>query len=344
MTSSSRPMMMKATHAEHARPATSAISTPDTSSLSAVVSRKLPERGRLLPAASEPAVEEVGERGDREQGRGGGDGPLHAVAHPGSTPSRRASGRSRRYVMAGGTWRLGRRRWSPGIWRIVTAAFVSRPAARGPRPRTRRPAPSRPGPRPRRCRWLRTACFTAPDRGSAHREFADAEAQQQRRGGGIARELAADPDPAAMRPCGDGGGLDEPEHRWVQRVGQCRDVFVAAIGGEHVLRQVVRADREEVDRGCERRRGERCGGHLHHDADLELACRARRPVEPPPAASSARRSSSAVATMGNITRTGKSAATRTTARSCGRSRSGRASPNRTPRTPRNGFGSGGWPR
>jgi len=42
MTSSSRPMMMNATHIEHRPTATSETSTPDTSSLSAVVSRKLP--------------------------------------------------------------------------------------------------------------------------------------------------------------------------------------------------------------------------------------------------------------------------------------------------------------
>ena len=117
---------------------------------------------------------------------------------------------------------------------------------------------------------LRTTCLTRPIAGAL---IESSRTPRPSNNDVAVASPASSPQTPTQRPwCpgGDGGGLDEPEHRWVQRVRQCRDVFVAAIGGEHVLRQVVRADREEVDRGCQGRRRERRGGHLDHDAGLEL--------------------------------------------------------------------------
>ena len=69
---------------------------------------------------------------------------------------------------------------------------------------------------------------------------------------------------------------DQPQHPRVERIGQRCDRVVPALGGQRVLREVVRADAEEVDVRRDRPRLERERRHLHHDADLE----ARRRVAP----------------------------------------------------------------
>ena len=77
----SRPMMISAIHGD-TRPTTrSPTRAPETNSLSAVVSRKLPNTLVLRPSAGEQPVEEVRERGDREEHARRGEGRL--VVRPG---------------------------------------------------------------------------------------------------------------------------------------------------------------------------------------------------------------------------------------------------------------------
>ena len=85
------------------------------------------------------------------------------------------------------------------------------------------------------------------DRGGAHRELADAEADQQERRTRVARELAADVGPDATRVPGGGRAADQLQDGRMERVRDLRDPLVPAIGGQRVHREVVGADREEVD-------------------------------------------------------------------------------------------------
>ena len=68
-------MMMIATQTEALSTSTRAISAPETSSLSAVVSRK-EQRGREGPSAGQVAVDKVRRRRDRKENCGSDIGPI----------------------------------------------------------------------------------------------------------------------------------------------------------------------------------------------------------------------------------------------------------------------------
>ena len=103
-----------------------------------------------------------------------------------------------------------------------------------------------------------------------HRQFRHAEPGQQRRAEGLARQAAADADPSAV-PRGRVHRLgDQPQHRRVQAVGLGRQLGVLPVDRQHVLRQVVGADGEEIHMPRQRVGLHRGGRHLDHDADRDF--------------------------------------------------------------------------
>ena len=106
------------------------------------------------------------------------------------------------------------------------------------------------------------------DGGRAHAELLHSQPDEERGCRGLAADLAAQRDSNA-RSRGFGDSRDEAEHRGVDRVCEVGDRCVAAFGGQGVLREVVRADAEEVDMGCDRPGHEGESGDLDHHTDLE---------------------------------------------------------------------------
>ena len=100
---------------------------------------------------------------------------------------------------------------------------------------------------------------------------------------------AISPHTATSMPCSRADlhrALDEPQHGGMQRREARREVRVAAIDGERVLHEIVRADAEERD--VARRsvsRGDGGGRRLDHHAERDVA----RDTSTPRASSSARR-------------------------------------------------------
>ena len=64
------------------------------------------------------------------------------------------------------------------------------------------------------------------------------------------------------------------QHRRMQGIGAARQLWMAAIHGQSVLRQVVAADRQEIDLAQQAGRHERRGGRLDHGAQLDGALNA----------------------------------------------------------------------
>ncbi len=295
--------MMKAIHGDARSTATSAIRTPETSSLSAVVSRKLPSVDGLLPSAREAAVEEVGHRREREEHGGGGGRPRTPVRASTSaiTTGVRAM---RRYVRPPGRPRRARRRCSSRRPRHRTRLVRCRPARRrrGPAP------PSRTRARVRR----RASCASASrrradgvlhrrDRGRGHRELAHAEPEQQRRRERIAGELAAHARPTVRRL-----GRRRVVAAIRRSTAGCSGSASAATcslprsaARVYCVRSFVPIEKKSASR-ARIDAVSAAGGHLDHDADLEgIVEPRRRPRASEPAC--AADSSSAVATIGNIT-------------------------------------------
>src|SRR4051812_34639381 len=271
MITSSRPTMSTTIHAE-ARPTwTSAISTPETSSLSAVVSR------------NEPSVVVTAQRRGRASSREAGTPATANTAHArpsasGPRPSPITTGTSamRRQVPA------ARKRTRPLPRRVAVEVATGRPmlppkrGAEGTRGRGvvglerlgRRPAGVVERDGPQRGLDLRNAA-------GGHAQLGDAEAGQQDGGVGVAGQLPAHADPAPVRASALDDGRDQPQHGRRGGVQQPGGALVAALGGQRVLREVVCTDAEEVDLAGEALGLRRDRRHLDHDPHLEL----RRGVE-----------------------------------------------------------------
>jgi hypothetical protein len=85
----------------------------------------------------------------------------------------------------------------------------------------------------------------------------------------IAGDTAADAHQPLMGVRAVNGLRDQPQHRGVQRIDLRRELRMAAIHRERVLREVVGADGEEVRLGGKGVRHHGHGGHLHHDAAMQ---------------------------------------------------------------------------
>ena len=79
------------------------------------------------------------------------------------------------------------------------------------------------------------------------RQFTNAEAQQDRYRRAIGGHAAANGHQLAGRPARARRGRNQLQHRRMQRIGAARQICVAAIHGERVLRQVIAADGQEID-------------------------------------------------------------------------------------------------
>ena len=83
----------------------------------------------------------------------------------------------------------------------------------------------------------------------SHRQLADAHPDQDRHSDGVRRQLAAHGAPDLGRSRCITGSPYLRKHRWVECVVRRRDPLVLAVHRQHVLHQIVRAYREEVDSG-----------------------------------------------------------------------------------------------
>ena len=83
----------------------------------------------------------------------------------------------------------------------------------------------------------------------------------------IARSLAANRDWDIGFGGGASRGLDKSENGRVRRIGEAAKTWIASLRGECVLREVVRADREESGDPRELLRCDRRGRNLDHNAD-----------------------------------------------------------------------------
>src|SRR5439155_10217319 len=262
-TTISRAMITKPTQADARPTATSAIRTPVTSTLSAVVSRKAPScEVRFHRRASRPSTKSV----------------MAASANsPAAVASARSPPWSTRAITIG--VRMTRNHVTPSRNRPArSSALLTRlkrtNARRSGRQELAHLGCRRAGERLRRERVRAVHVDHANgvlDRGDgrrAHRELFHPETEQQRRRGRVGRQLTAyrcrDP------RCDSGlrGHRDQPEHARVEGVGEVTQVLVAAIRGEGVLRKVVRPDREEGGDACQMWGGEGRCGDLDHDPDL----------------------------------------------------------------------------
>src|SRR5580658_2594932 len=81
----------------------------------------------------------------------------------------------------------------------------------------------------------------------------------------IARHVAAEADGSPAAPAELGDTADEIKHRRIQRIDQLRQRSIRPIAGCHILREIVRPDRQE--RGFELLDCQRCRRHLNHDAE-----------------------------------------------------------------------------
>src|SRR3954463_11986261 len=210
MRTSSRPMISATIHGETRLTPSSAISTRETSSLSAVVSRKEPS---LLVTfqrrASRPSIQSVA-----------------AAAQNSAAASGSASSSASRIS---------------AITTGVRAILVAVPTAS-----TR--ADFSP---PRVTFGIATGEPMLPAQGGFHGGNATGRHAQRTHAGlcelqrylGVAGELPADPDGPARRD----HARDQVQQRWQRPAEQGREPRVAAFGRHRVLREVVRADAEEVD-------------------------------------------------------------------------------------------------
>ena len=97
----------------------------------------------------------------------------------------------------------------------------------------------------------RICAFTAGNRRQADAELVHAEADEDRHGVRVAGDAAADADQPLVGVRALDGLRDEAQHRGIQRIDLRRELRVAAIHRERVLREVVGADGEEIGFGGE---------------------------------------------------------------------------------------------
>src|SRR5437016_3983929 len=262
-TTISRAMITKPTQADARPTATSAIRTPVTSTLSAVVSRKAPScEVRFHRRASRPSTKSV---------------MAASAKSPAAVASVRSPPWSTKAITMGA--RMTRSHVTPSRNRPArSSALLTRPKRTNARRSGRQELPhlgcGRAGER-LRCERLRAievdganGVLDRRDGGRAHRELFHTETEEQSRRGGIGRQLTAyrrrDPR-CGSRLCGH---PDQPEHGRMEGVGEVAQVLVAAVGGERVLREVVRPDREEGGNARQVWGGEGRCGDLDHDPDL----------------------------------------------------------------------------
>src|SRR6185503_1941732 len=93
----------------------------------------------------------------------------------------------------------------------------------------------------------------------ANAQFIHAEPQKNGDGRGIRAELTADICPLAMLVSGVDSHRDQAQNRWVESVMLRCKRRVTAVHGECVLRQVICADREEIDFRGKHICHQRCG-------------------------------------------------------------------------------------
>lgn len=101
-------------------------------------------------------------------------------------------------------------------------------------------------------------------------EFADAEADQQGGEFGVPGHFAADAGGDVVGLGGGGRQADETEDGRVGKGTEVGDAFVAAVGGQGVLAEVVGADAEEGGVRGDPCGGEGGGGDFDHDADGDV--------------------------------------------------------------------------
>src|SRR5919206_1110427 len=248
---SSRPTMIAAIQLDTRSAPTSAMSTPETSSLSAVVSR------------NEPSVVVISQRRASQPSR---KSVAAATANSAAAATDGAPGRSpgsaRISAITTGAMKIrndvpaatkrAERMPRPGVVSVATRRpmLAARPAVGDERAHGRGVVEiERGGGQPGGLAGVQPAhdLLDLVHQPGGHAQLGDAEADEQDGGVRVAGQLAADPDPAAVRGRAAHDVAHEREqrgHRPVGQRGQCR---VAALGGQRVLGQVVRADREEVD-------------------------------------------------------------------------------------------------
>ena len=296
ISTSSRPMISAAIHGETRSDAEQRDQHAGDEQL---VRRRVEERAELardVPAPREAPVDPVRRGGDAEQ-HGGEDRGVVVVA---DQDQRHETGVSRIRVAVPAARKRAER--SPPR---VTFGIATRraDATRAPSGRSGRALRARAR---RRARPVAVA-QCGLDRGDparGHAQLAHAEPGEQHRGVGVAGELAADADPAAVRLGGRDDAAISARTGGRRAVEQRRERRVAALGRHRVLGEVVGADGEEVDLGGEgvglraRAPGPRPSRRPRAARALPSSARA--------ASSSARaaRSSSSVATIGNITLSG----------------------------------------
>ena len=124
------------------------------------------------------------------------------------------------------------------------------------------------------------------DRGRRHRKVAEADGDQRHRLQGASADFAAQRDRAMHARAGVRDDLERAQECGGKRIEAEGDALVVAIGGKHVLHQIVGADREEVgaprdfvdlpqqrrhfDHRAERDRSRRLAADALHEADLAV--------------------------------------------------------------------------
>ena len=103
----------------------------------------------------------------------------------------------------------------------------------------------------------------------AHRQLAHAEPGEHERALRLPGDAAAHAHPDAGRVGGVDGGLDHAQHGRVQRVGLLGQHGMQTIHRQHVLREVVRPDGEELHPAGELGGEHHRRWHLDHDADVD---------------------------------------------------------------------------
>ena len=140
--------------------------------------------------------------------------------------------------------------------------------AAAPRRRPRRRAPRAATARASAMLIARSAALTSGTSGGAMLSSRTPSPASSTAAAGSPGQLTADPDPASVGL----GAVDrlahEPKQRGLRTRQQRRHVLVPALGGHHVLGQVVGADREEVYVPCQPLGQQRGGRNLDHDAGL----------------------------------------------------------------------------
>ncbi len=255
-------MMMNAAHAE-ARPAcTRATSTPETRSLSAVVSRKLPSEvvcfhrrasrpsKKSVRAANANSTAATGIAQDSSDRRS--DDQRHH-----DRGERDAQVRDEREERGGASSAV-----VTAVRRIV-AATVPQHARAGARPHLR-PCSRTPGRasasrRAAPVSVARTASFTAATAGALIESSVTPSPISSSGVAGVSRELAADAHPAAVDLRALHGRPDQAQHRRVQRVVEGRHVLVPAVGGQRCTAsgRSCRSRRSPRARRARRRSGPR---------------------------------------------------------------------------------------